>query len=355
MAQDVTIDDGKKRECIGVGRPTYFIAELSANHNQDLDQAVRLIHAAKEAGANAIKLQTYTPDTMTINCRTDAFRVKKGTIWENRYLYDLYQEAFTPWVWHERLKSEAEGLGMHLFSTPFDTTAVDFLSDLDVAAFKIASFELVDLPLIRHVASKGRPMILSTGMATLAEIEEAIQAARNGGCQELVLLKANSGYPSPPEHMNLRSIPHLAQTFDVPAGLSDHTLGIAVPIAAVSLGACVIEKHLTLSREVPGPDSRFSLEPAEFKAMVAAVRIVEQALGSISYGPCDFEGPSVALRRSLFVVRDVKAGERFDATNVRSIRPAGGLHPRYLDEVIGRTASKDIERGTPLSWKLVSR
>lgn len=354
MTHAIAIDNGKHRAVIGPGQPTYIIAELSANHNQDLDEALRLVRAAKEAGADAIKLQTYTPDTITLDCRSDVFRVKKGAIWADQYLYDLYRDAYTPWDWHARLKAEAEGLGLHLFSTPFDPTAVDYLTGLDMPAYKIASFELVDLPLIRLVASKGKPIIMSTGMATLAEIDEAVQAAREGGCRDLVLLKTNSAYPAPPEHMNLRSIPHLTEAFGVPAGLSDHTMGIAVPVAAVALGACVIEKHFTLSRAVPGPDSQFSLEPAEFRAMVDAVRTAEKALGEVHYGPCDLEVPSVACRRSLFVVEDVKEGQAFDGSNVRSIRPSAGMHTRHLDEVLGRKASQDIQRGTPLSWSLIN-
>jgi N-acetylneuraminate synthase len=331
-----------------------MVAELSANHNQDFDQAVQLIHAAKEAGADAIKLQTYTPDTLTIDCNNEYFRIEKGTIWEGQSLYDLYGEAYTPWEWQPKLKRIANDLGLDLFSTPFDSTAVDFLEEMGVPVYKIASFELVDLPLVRQVAQTGKPIIMSTGMATLGEIDEAVRTARQVGAAQIALLKCNSAYPAPPEEMNLRTIPHLAEAFRVPAGLSDHTLSIAVPVAAVTLGACIVEKHFTLSRAVPGPDSAFSLEPHEFKATVEAVRVAEKALGEVRYEVTEHEVASRAFRRSLFVVKDVKAGEVFTEENVRSIRPGYGLHTRYLGEVLGRRAARDIERGTPMSWDLIA-
>jgi N-acetylneuraminate synthase len=337
---------------IGPGHPTLIIAEMSANHQQNFEQAVKIIEAAKKAGADAIKLQTYTPDTITLNCDNDYFQVK-GTIWAGRTLYDLYGEAYTPWEWQPKLKEVAQSLGLTLFSTPFDETAVDFLEAMAVPAYKIASFENVDLPLIRKVAATGKPIIMSTGMATLAEIAEAVDTIRGTGNHQLALLKCTSAYPAPPAEMNLRTIPHLAAAFNVPLGLSDHTLGVAVPVAAVSLGACIIEKHFTLSREMPGPDSSFSLEPQEFQAMVEAVRVAEQALGRVSYDVTPQEMSSRVFRRSLFVVQDVAQGEVFTPQNVRSIRPGYGLHPRYLDEVLGRRASRDISRGTPLQWALV--
>ncbi len=340
---------------IGTGHPVYIIAEMSANHNQSFDEALRLVHAAKEAGADAIKLQTYTPDTMTIESNKDYFHVGKGTIWEGRTLYDLYGEAYTPWEWQPKLKAEAERLGMHCFSTPFDPTSVDFLEEMDVPAYKIASFEVVDLPLIEKVARTGKPIIMSTGMATLAEIDEAVQTIRNAGGQQLALLKCTSAYPAMPEEMNLRTIPHLATAFDVVAGLSDHTLGIAVPVAAVALGACIVEKHFTLSRAVAGPDSAFSLEPQEFKAMVDAVRVAEKALGDIGYTVSEREVASRVFRRSLFVVQNMQAGDAFTPENVRSIRPGHGLAPKYLPEVLGRQATRDIERGTPLGWNIIGR
>ena len=339
---------------IGSGYPTYIIAEMSANHNQDFDQAVKIIEAAKEAGADAIKLQTYTPDTLTIDCDNEYFCIGKGTIWEGRNLYDLYGEAYTPWDWQPRLKEMAVDLGLDLFSTPFDHTAVDFLEQMDVPAYKIASFEIVDLPLIRRIAQTGKPIIMSTGMATLAETDEAVRMAREAGATQIALLKCTSAYPAPPEEMNLRAIPHLAQAFDVPVGLSDHTLGIAVPVAAVALGACIVEKHFTLSRDVPGPDSAFSLEPQEFREMVEAVRVAEQAVGTVRYDVTEREQASRVFRRSLFVVQDIKAGEVFTEENVHSIRPGYGLHTRYLDNVLGRRAARDIQRGTPLSWDLVA-
>lgn len=337
---------------IGPGEPVYVIAEMSGNHNQDLNQAIRIIEAAKEAGADAVKIQTYTPDTLTIDCRNEHFTIR-GTIWDGRTLYDLYGEAFTPWDWQPQLKTVADRLGLGFFSSPFDATAVEFLQRMDVPAFKIASFENVDVPLLRTVTRTGRPIIMSTGMATLAEIDEAVRTVAAAGGSQLALLKCTSAYPTPPDDMNLRTIPHLAEAFGVPVGLSDHTLGPVVPSAAVALGACAIEKHLTLSRDNPGPDSAFSLEPREFKAMVDAVRIVERAVGSVSYGLTSAETASRAFRRSLFVVRDMRRGEPFTADNVRSIRPGAGLHTRHLEEVLGRCATRDIPRGTPLTWSLV--
>jgi N-acetylneuraminate synthase len=335
---------------IGPGEPVYLVAEMSANHHQDFDQAVKILHAAKEAGADAVKLQTYTPDTITIDCRNEYFRVGGGTIWDGRNLYDLYKEAYTPWEWQPKLKEIADKLGLDLFSTPFDPSAVDFLEKMDVPAHKIASFEVVDLPLIRHIAATGKPIIMSTGMATLAEIDDAVRSAREAGAAQMALLKCTSAYPAPPEDMNLRTIPHLAAAFGLPAGLSDHTLGIAVPVAAAALGACIIEKHFTLSREIPGPDSAFSLEPREFQAMALAVRTAEKALGRVQYGPRGPEAELRAYRRSLFAVRDIQAGEVFTPENVRSIRPGQGLPPKYLDQILGRRAVQDIPRGTPLRW-----
>ena len=339
--------------CIGGAHPVYFVAEVSANHNQDFDHAVRIIEAAKEAGADAVKLQTYTADTITISSERECFRIKGGTLWDGRTMYDLYQEASTPWEWQPRLKSLCEELGLDLFSSAFDPSAVDFLEDMGVPAHKIASPELVDVPLIQKMARTGKPLILSTGMATIEEIEEAVMAARNAGATQLALLRCTSAYPAPPEEMNLRSIPDLMQRFEVPVGLSDHTPGIAVSVAATALGASLIEKHLTLSRADGGPDSAFSLEPLEFKTLVETVRIAEKALGKVQYGPTPREVTMRAYRRSLFVVRHVKKGEVFTSENVRSIRPADGLHPRHLTDVIGRHAAGDIERGTPLTWELV--
>lgn len=338
---------------IGAGQPTYIIAEMSANHNQSFDQAVKIIEAAKAAGADAVKLQTYTPDTITINSRRDEFMIK-GTLWDGRNLHDLYGEAYTPWEWQPKLKQVANDLGIDCFSSPFDPTAVDFLEQMDVPAYKIASFEVPDIPLIQKIARTGKPIIMSTGMAALAEIDDAVRAIRAEGNRQIALLKCNSAYPAPPEEMNLRTIPNLSAAFGVPVGLSDHTLGIEVPIASVALGACIIEKHFTLSRAEPGPDSAFSLEPEEFKAMVTAVRHIERALGGVAYGVTSAEQKSLVFRRSLFVVEDVRAGEPFTEQNVRSIRPGHGLPPKFLPEVLGRCAARDIERGTPLSWNLLA-
>lgn len=339
---------------IGPGEPTYIIAEMSANHQHDLNQAVRLIQAAHEAGADAIKLQTYTADTLTIDCDQAPFLIGEGTIWEGRKLYDLYGEAYTPWEWQPELKRVAEDLGLDCFSTPFDASAVDFLEDMNVPAHKIASFELVDLPLVKRVAATGKPMIVSTGMATLSEIDEAVWTIRETGNDQFALLKCTSAYPSPPDAMNLATIPHLSAAFRVPVGLSDHTLGIAAPVVAVSLGACIIEKHFTLSRDEPGPDSAFSLEPAEFRAMVDAVRTAEQAVGDVHYGVSAREQASRYFRRSLFVVADVAAGEILNEGNVRSIRPGHGLPPKFLDRVMGRRFACDLPRGTPLAWEHLS-
>jgi pseudaminic acid synthase len=339
---------------IGPGHPTYIIAEMSANHNQDFEQAVIILEAAKVAGADAIKLQTYTADTLTIDCDNEYFRIK-GTLWNGRTLYELYGEASTPWEWQPRLKELAERLGLDLFSTPFDQGAINFLEQMQVPAHKIASFECVDLPLLEKIAQTRKPIIMSTGMATLAEIDEAVRTLRLAGGNQLALLKCTSAYPASPEEMNLRTIPHLAEEFGLPVGLSDHTLGIAVPVAAVALGACIIEKHFTLSRDVPGPDSAFSLEPNEFKAMVDAVRTVEKALGAVHYGVSESESGSRVFRRSLFVVQDVKAGETLTLENVRSIRPGHGLPPKHLRDVVGKRATRDVKRGTPLDWGLISK
>ena len=339
---------------IGKGQPVYTIAEISANHNQCLDEAIRLIRAAKEAGADAVKLQTYTPDTITIDCKSELFRISKGGLWEGRFLYDLYGEAYTPWEWHAGLFEEARALEMNIFSTAFDPSAVDFLERLTVPAHKIASFEIVDIPLIEKMAATGKPLIISTGMATLGEIEEALQAAHGAGAKQIALLKCTSAYPAPAEEMNLCTIPHLAEAFSLPVGLSDHTLGLEVPIAAVSVGACIIEKHITLSRSKSGPDSAFSLEPHEFAAMVKAIRTAEKALGKVHYGVSEQEAKSRVFRRSLFVIKDIKAGDIFTKENVRSIRPGHGLHPRYLDHIFSCNAVADIEKGTPLRWDLVS-
>ena len=342
------------KHTIGPGHPVYIVAELSANHNQSFDQAVQIIHAAKEAGADAVKLQTYTADTITIACERPEFRIQ-GTLWDGRTLHDLYAQAYTPWEWQPKLRRVANDLGLDLFSSPFDASAVDFLESIDVPAYKLASFELVDIPLIEKMARTGKPLIISTGMATVEEIEEAVLAARRAGATELALLKCTSSYPAPPEEMNLRTIPELARRFDAPCGVSDHSMTVAVPVAGVALGACLIEKHLSLSRSQSGPDSAFSLEPQEFKEMVGAVRTTEKALGHVHFGVSPREASSRVFRRSLYAVQDIKRGELFTAANVRSIRPAHGLHTRYLPEILGQRAACDIARGTPLSWEVVRR
>jgi pseudaminic acid synthase len=338
---------------IGHGYPTYIIAEMSANHNQDFDQAVRIIEAAKESGADAVKLQTFTADTHTIQSEKEYFRVDNGTLWDGRTLYGLYREAYMPWEWQPKLKAIANKLGMDLFSTAVDSTSVDFLEEMDVPAHKISSFEITDLSLIEKMGRTGKPLLISTGMADLAEIDEAVRSAQKAGASQIALLKCNSAYPAPPEEMHLRTIPHLAEAFSVPVGISDHTLDIAVSVAAVCLGACIVERHLVLSREIHSLDSPFSLEPHEFQEMVEAVRITEKALGEVKYGVSEAESRNRIFRRSLFVVKDIKAGEHFSNKNVRSIRPAYGLHVRHLTDVIGRVATRDIERGTPVTWDLI--
>ena len=349
ILRSITIN---RRE-IGPGLTTYIVAEMSANHNMLFERAVQIIESAKDAGADAVKIQTYTPDTITLDCNNEYFRIK-GTIWEGKTLHDLYSQAYTPWEWQPKLKEVADAVGLDLFSSPFDSSAVDLLEKMDVPAYKVASFELVDLPLLRKIAKTGRPIIMSTGMASLAEIDEAVWTVRQAGGKELALLKCTSTYPAPSEEMNLRTIPHLAEVFGVPTGLSDHTLGIAVPVASVALGSCIVEKHLTISRTHGGPDSVFSLEPGEFKDMVHAIRQVEKALGDVKYEVTEIEKESRVYRRSLFVARDVSSGERFSKENIRSVRPGHGLHTRYLENIIGRKAARDIPKGTPLSWDLVA-
>ncbi len=340
--------------CIGEDQKTYIVAEMSANHCRDYTNAVGILRAAKAAGADAVKLQTFTPDGITVRSDSDRFRVGGGTLWDGRTLHDLYTEAYMPWEWQPKLKAIADELGLDLFSSAFDSSAVDFLEEMKVPVHKVASPEIVDIPLIEHMAHTGKPLIISTGMATLAEIDDAVSAARQAGTRQIALLKCTSAYPAPFEEMNLRTIPHLAQAFGVVAGLSDHTLGISAAVASVALGSLIIEKHFTLSRAIPGPDSAFSLEPQEFSAMVIAVREAEKALGEVRYGVTERERPSRDFRRSLFVVRDMKAGETFTEENVRSIRPGHGLLPRYLPDVLGRRAARDLKRATPLTWDMVA-
>lgn len=338
---------------IGDGEPCYVVAEISANHNQNYEHAVRIIKAAKASRADAIKIQTYTPDTMTIDSDREWFQIPGDSLWAGKTLYQLYGEAYTPWEWQPKLQKVALDLGLDFFSTPFDATAVDFLEQLNVPAYKVASFEIVDLPLLRKIAKTGKPVILSTGMASLKEIDEAVKTLHQAGSEQIALLKCTSAYPASPGEMNLRTIPNLRSTFNVVAGLSDHTLGSSVAIAAVALEASIIEKHFTLVRADGGPDSSFSMEPEEFAQMVSGIRQAEQALGRVSYERTSNETKSMCFRRSLFVVQDMKAGERFTEENIKPIRPGHGLLPRYLGEVLGKKAVRDIPRGTPVSWDLI--
>ena len=337
---------------IGAGEPPYVVAELSGNHNGKLSRALDLVEAAHAAGADAVKLQTYTADTITIDHDAPEFRIEGG-LWDGYSLYGLYGEASTPWEWHEVLFAKARELGITIFSTPFDVTAVDFLENLRVPAYKIASFEAIDLPLITKVAATGKPMIISTGMADRAEITEAVDTAAQGGAGGLILLHCVSAYPAPPEESNLRTIPDLAEVFGVAVGLSDHSMGLAVPLAAVATGACFIEKHMTLKRSDGGPDSAFSLEPNEFRDMAQGCRTAWSALGRVNRGHTKSEMGSVVFRRSLYAVADIAAGETLTTANVRSIRPGYGLAPKHLPELIGRSAAKAIPRGTAMDWSLV--
>jgi len=331
----------------------YIVAELSANHGHRLENALATVRAAKECGANAIKIQTYTADTMTLNCESECFQIKQGTIWDGTTLYKLYQEAYTPWEWDVPIRDEAIKCGLDFFSTPFDHSAVDFLEGLGVGIYKIASFEINDIPLIEYVASKGKPMIISTGIASLADIEEAVNTCKRMGNHDITLLKCTSSYPAMPDEANLLTIPNLAETFGVHVGLSDHTAGNAVAIAAVALGARVVEKHFIVDRSIGGPDASFSMIPGEFKAMVDGVRIVEKALGKVSYELSPKVRKSRAFSRSLFIAEDMKAGEVFTEKNLRSVRPGCGLHTRYWREILGKKACCDIKKGTPMAFRLV--
>lgn len=337
---------------IGDKHPCYIIAEMSANHAGSYERAVEILRAAKESGADCIKVQTYTPDTMTINCKNEHFAIKEGT-WKGENLYNLYEKAYTPWEWQAKLKEEAEKIGLDFLSTPFDKTAVDFLEGMNVSFYKIASFELVDIPLIKYIASKNKPIIMSTGMGTLDEIEEAVNAVKSQGNKNLVLLKCSSSYPAISDDMNLRTMKNLKDIFKLPVGLSDHSLGSIASIVAVSMGAKVIEKHFCLSRTIENPDASFSMEPEEFKKMVDDIRIAEKAIGKVSYALSDKEVQSKVFRRSIFVVEDIEAGEQFTDKNIRIIRPGDGLKPKYYNELIGKRAICNMKRGTPLSWDKV--
>lgn len=338
---------------IGAEHPPYIIAEISANHNGDIGRALELIDAAKDSGADAVKLQTYTKDTMTIDHDGPGF-VLHGGLWDGKKLYDLYEWAHTPWDWHEALFGRAHDRGIHIFSTPFDITAVDFLRQFDPPAYKIASFEAIDTPLLRAVAAEKKPVIVSTGMTTRAEVRETVATLREAGCENIVLLHCISGYPTDPKDSHLRTIPDLAREFDCTIGLSDHTLGTTAAISSIALGATVVEKHFTMRRSDGGPDSAFSLEPAELEQLVRETRIAWQALGVPRSEPLPEEMPMRALRRSLYVVENIAAGEAFTSRNVRAIRPGHGLPPKEIDAVLGRRAARDIPRGTPLSHDLLA-
>lgn len=338
---------------VGCDARPFVIAEMSGNHNQSLDRALAIVDAAADAGAHGLKLQTYTPDTMTIDVDAGEFRITDPkSLWTGRSLYELYGEAFTPWEWHRPLFDRARERGLVPFSTPFDASSVDFLEALEVPCYKIASFENTDLPLIRRVAATGKPLIISTGMASVAELDETVRAAREAGCRDLVLLKCTSTYPSTPANTNLRTLPHLRELFNCEVGVSDHTMGTGVSVAAVALGATVVEKHFTLSRAEGGVDSAFSMEPAELAALVTETERAWQALGSVAYGPTAAEQQSLLHRRSLYIVRDMKAGETLTPENLRAIRPGLGLPPKYLDLVMGRPVRRDVARGTALTWDL---
>ena len=339
---------------IGGDAPVYIIAEMSANHAGSYERALEIIHAAKEAGADCIKIQTYTPDTITIDCHNEYFDIQEGT-WEKENLYQLYGKAYTPWEWQAGLKAEAEKIGIDFLSTPFDNTAVDFLEELGVTAYKIASFELVDLPLIRYAASKGKPIIMSTGMATLAEIDDAVRAVREMGNDQLALLRCASAYPAITDQMNLRTMQNMQETFGVPVGLSDHSFGSVGAVTSVALGGRIIEKHLCLSRGIESPDSSFSMEPEEFRQMVKDVRQAEKAIGTVCYGASEQEHSNLIFRRSVFCVKDIQKGEILSEENIRIIRPGYGMAPKFYDEALGQRALCDIARGMPVQLEMIGR
>jgi pseudaminic acid synthase len=350
MIRDIIIGDRK----VGPSHPPLVIAEMSGNHNQSLERALAIVDAAARAGAHGLKLQTYTADTMTLDVDAEEFRIDdEGSLWMGKPLHDLYEEAQTPWEWHEPIMERCRDHGMLVFSTPFDSTAVELLESLHVPCYKIASFENTDLALIRTVAATGKPVIISTGMADVAELDEAVRAARDAGCEHLILLKCTSTYPASPENTNLRTIPHLREMFRVQVGLSDHTMGLGASVAAVAMGATLIEKHFTLSRAEGGVDSAFSLEPHELESLVVETERAWKALGSVTYGPTAEEKESLQFRRSLYVGQDMKAGEAFTKENLRSIRPGSGLPPKHYDTVLGKRVNRDAPKGTPVTWDLL--
>ena len=333
--------------------PVFIVAEISANHNQDYNRALEIIHAAGEAGADAVKLQTYTPDSITLDCDDECFQINEGTIWDGTTLYKLYSEAFTPWEWQPRLKEEAKKLGLECFSSPFDLTSVDFLEEMDVPAYKIASYEINDIPLIRKIARLHKPMIFATGIAYPEDIRRALDVCVQEGCEDVILLKCTSSYPTPYEAVNLNVIPTLAKTYDCLTGISDHTMGTIVSAGAIPLGAKMVEKHLTLRRADGGPDGAFSMEPEEFRQMVQQIRILEKALGSSEYVLTDTQKLEHEGSRSLFVVKDIEKGDLLSPENIRSIRPGNGLHTMYYEEVLGKRAKNFLKKGTPLAWELI--
>lgn len=337
---------------IGCNHRPFIIAEMSGNHNQSLDRALEIVEAAAATGAHALKIQTYTADTITLDVDTPDFMISdEGNLWKGRKLHDLYDEAHTPWEWHKPIFDRAKELGMIAFSTPFDETAVDFLEELDVPLYKIASFENSDLPLIKKVASTGKPMIVSTGMATVAELDELVRTAKEAGCEDLILLKCTSTYPATADNTNISTIPHMSDLFNVQVGLSDHTMGTGVAVAAVALGATVVEKHFTLNRADGGVDSAFSMEPAEMKALVEETERAWQAMGKITYGPTEKEKASLKFRRSIYVSKDIKAGEPFTKDNIRIVRPGYGLEPKYYEQIVGMSAKEDYKKGKPLTFE----
>lgn len=339
---------------IGQEQPPFIIAEMSGNHNQSLERALEIVEAAARSGAHALKLQTYTADTMTLDISEGVFFINDpNSLWKGTSLYNLYQEAHTPWEWHKPIFDRCRELGLICFSTPFDDTSVDFLESLNVPCYKIASFENTDLPLIRKVAATGKPMIISTGMASIAELDETVLAAREAGCKDIILLKCTSTYPSTPENTNIRTIPHMRELFNIQVGLSDHSMGTGVAVAAVAMGATVIEKHFTLSRADGGVDSSFSLEPEEMGTLVVETERAWQSLGTIIYGPSEKEQKSLVFRRSLYIAQDMVAGEPFTAQNLRAIRPGLGLPPKYLEVFMGKKVAHDVKKGTPVSWSLL--
>lgn len=351
--ENLTIKTPRGKRVIGQGEPVFIVAEMSANHLQDFNRALKIIDAASQAGADAVKLQTYTPDTITLDCDKDYFQIKVNDIWKEQTLYQLYKKAYTPWEWQPKLKDYGEKKGLKVFSTGFDTSAIDFLEKMKVGLYKIASFEVVDIPLLKRIGQTNKPVIMSRGLASIEEIELTIKTLKENGCPQIAILHCISSYPAEPEEMNLATISDIAERFKVVTGLSCHSLSIAPAVSSVALGAKIIEKHLTLSRDDKGPDAPFSLEPDEFKELVKSVRQVEKAIGKPNYSSTKGETGNKILRKSLFVVKDIKKGEKFTKENVRSIRPGYGLAPKYYDEIIDKTAATDIERGMPLSWQVI--